>query len=84
VENGDFLRLVNLTIRYGLPRSITQKLRIRDLDFALTMRRVYTFTRYTGQDPEIPQDIDDPFWFGTDEARTPPPREFTFMIGLGF
>jgi TonB-linked SusC/RagA family outer membrane protein len=84
VETGDYLRLVNLTVKYGLPKRITQKMRIRDLDFALTMRRTFTFTRYTGQDPEISQKVDDPFWFGTDKARTPPPREITFMMMLGF
>jgi hypothetical protein len=48
------------------------------------MRRIFTFTYYTGQDPEIPQNIDDPFWFGTDKARTPPPKEYTLSIAVGF
>jgi TonB-linked SusC/RagA family outer membrane protein len=84
VEAGEFLRLVNLTISYKLPRSFTERLRIRSLDLAVTMRRIFTLTRYSGQDPEVPQDIDDPFWFGTDKARTPPPKAFTFSMSLGF
>jgi TonB-linked SusC/RagA family outer membrane protein len=84
VEDGDFLRLVNLTVAYDLPKSVCRKLRIRSLDIAVTMRRVFTFTRYTGQDPEIPQQVEDPFWFGTDKARTPPPKAYTLSIGLGF
>lgn len=84
VEDGDFLRLVNLSVNYSLPDELAKRLRIRSLDIGLTMRRIYTFTRYSGQDPEIPQDIEDPFWFGTDKARTPPPKEFTVNIKFGF
>jgi len=84
VEAGDFMRMINMTLSYGLPKEALQRMRIRKLDFGLTLRRIFTFTRYTGQDPEIPQDIEDPFWFGTDKARTPPPREFTLSMMLGF
>jgi len=41
-------------------------------------------TNYSGQDPEVGQDASDPFWIGVDEARTPPPRIYTFTVGIGF
>ena len=84
VESGDYLRLVNMTLSYKVPKEICRKFRIKTLDLAFTMRRLTTFTRYTGQDPEISSNIDDPFWFGTDNARTPPPKSFTFSMALGF
>jgi len=84
VESGSYLRLINMTFSYGIPKNICQKIRIGSLELALTMRRIVTVTRYTGQDPEVPQDMDDPFWFGTDRARTPPPKEYTLSIALGF
>ncbi len=84
VERGDYLRMVNLTVAYGLPKNICQKFRVRSLDVAVTMRRIFTFTYYTGQDPEISPNIEDPFWFGTDKALTPPPKAFTLSIALGF
>jgi hypothetical protein len=84
VESGDFLRLVNLTFSYNLPKEICRRLRINSLDIAVTMRRIFTLTNYSGQDPEIPQRIEDPFWFGTDKATTPPPKAYTLSIGLGF
>ena len=84
VERGDYLRMVNLTVAYGLPKNICQKFRVRSLDVAVTMRRIFTFTYYTGQDPEISPNIEDPFWFGTDKAKTPPPKAFTLSIALGF
>ncbi len=84
VENGDFLRLLSLSFSYRVPKSICSKLKVQSLDFGISMRRILTFTGYSGQDPEIPQQIDDPFWFGTDKARTPPPQVYAFNVTLGF
>ena len=84
VEDGDFLRLVNMTLNYRIPKAWCRKIRVRSLDFAFTMRKVFTFTSYTGQDPEIPQTMDNPFWFGTDKARTPPPKAYSLSMSLGF
>ncbi len=84
VEKGDFLRFGNMTISYNLPKSICQRMKVQSLDIGLTLRRIMTFTNYSGQDPEIPIQIRDPFWFGTDRATTPPPREFTLSVSLSF
>lgn len=84
VEPGDFMRLVNLTFSYDLPKSVTNALRLRSMDVGFTMRRIFTFTRYSGADPEISPNIEDPFWFGTDRARTPPPRAYTISLSIGF
>jgi TonB-linked SusC/RagA family outer membrane protein len=84
VEDGDFLRLNYLTLSYALPREICQRLNINALDIALTMRKLLTITNYSGQDPEVPQISDDPFWIGADNARTPPSKAFTLSVALGF
>ena len=84
VENGDFFRLNNLTFSYMLPRETCSRIGFKSLDFAITLRKIVTFTYYTGQDPEIPQTGDDPFWFGTDDARTPIPKSYVFSISAGF
>ncbi len=84
VENGDFLRLNSLTFSYALPRDLCSRLRLNSLDLAFTMRKIWTLTNYTGQDPEIPQVGDDPFWFGTDNARTPIPKSYVVSISVGF
>jgi hypothetical protein len=84
VEDGDFLRLVNLTIRYALKSEICRQIHLESLDIAVTMRKILTLTNYSGQDPEISQIGDDPFWFGTDRARTPTPKAFTISLAIGF
>jgi len=84
VENGDFLRLNNLTFSYALDRKLCQRIGLNALELAFTMRKIWTLTNYTGQDPEIPQVGDDPFWFGTDQARTPIPQSYVISFLLGF
>ena len=84
VEDGDFVRLNNLSLRYGLPAKMSRKIHVSSIDLALSMRKILTFTNYSGPNPEIPQDSSDPFWFGTDNARTPPPEAYTLSISIGF
>ncbi|MCK4922644.1 MAG: SusC/RagA family TonB-linked outer membrane protein, partial [Bacteroidales bacterium] len=84
VEDGDFLRLNNLTFSYEIPKNVCKKIGVNTMDFGFTMRKIYTFTNYSGQDPEIPQKGDDPFWFGTDKARTPIPKSYVLSISVGF
>jgi hypothetical protein len=84
VEDGDFLRLNNVSMQYALSKELCKRIGVRSLDIGITMRKLLTVTNYSGQDPEVPQIGDDPFWFGTDQARTPPPRAFTLSVSLAF
>lgn len=83
VEDGTFLRLNNLMMKYTLPRELTNKIGIKKLEVALTMRKIYTWTNYTGLDPEVPRGSD-PFWVGIDEAKTPPPSRITISLMMDF
>jgi len=84
VEPGDFLRLINMKFGYRLRQDLCNKLRVRSLNFAVSARKMFTFTRYSGQDPEVGQDASDPFWVGVDRANTPPPKMLTMSISVGF
>ncbi|MEH6405937.1 MAG: TonB-dependent receptor [Leeuwenhoekiella sp.] len=82
VQNGDFLRIGNITLGYDLAK-------MKD-DFQVTKLRVYasalnvfTFTNYNGMDPEVGYGIsgaDYSFSSGVDLGYYPRPR--TFLIGL--
>ena len=84
VEQGDYLRLINFVVAYQMKPEICRKLRLRRLSFALSGRKLFTWTNYSGQDPEVGQDASDPFWIGEDKANTPPPKMITFSIAAGF
>ncbi|KPK84386.1 MAG: hypothetical protein AMS27_10080 [Bacteroides sp. SM23_62_1] len=84
VEKGDFLRLINVMMAYRLKPEVCQKLNLKRVSFALSGRKLMTFTDYTGQDPEVGQDASDPFWIGVDKANTPPPKIVTLSVSIGF
>ncbi len=84
VEPGDFFRLNNVKLGYRLSKELADRLNVRTMSIALTARKLYTFTQYSGQDPEVGQDASDPFWIGIDRANTPPPKILTFSVMVGF
>ena len=84
VERGDFMRLNNIKVGYMLSKKACNRLGIRKANFALSARKLLTFTNYSGQDPEVGQDASDPYWIGEDNAKTPPPQIVTLSIAVGF
>ena len=84
VETGVFLRLLNVMVGYRLGQETCDKLKLRSLGVSMSARKLLTFTKYSGQDPEVGQDASNPFWIGVDNAKTPPPRMITFTVSVGF
>ncbi len=84
VEKGDYIRLINVMLAYRLKKEWCEKLNLRNVNLALSGRKLLTFTGYSGQDPEVGQDASNPFWIGVDKARTPPPRIATLSVLIGF
>lgn len=84
VERGDYLRLLNLMIGYRFGKKICDKLNVESINVTFSARRLFTITKYSGQDPEVGFDASDPFWIGVDYAQTPPPRIMTLSISIGF
>lgn len=85
VEPGDFLRLNNVSVGYAFRNNnFTRRLNIDVIELSVNFRKLLTFTRYSGQDPEISQRMEDPFWFGTDNGLTPTPRIYSFIFNIRF
>ncbi len=84
IEDGDYLRINNLTIGYDL-MSLFKSQYISQLRIYFTAQNLYTFTKYSGMDPEIgysPNQDDGSTGFssGIDLGFYPTPR--TYMIGV--
>jgi hypothetical protein len=80
VEDGSFLRLRTVTVRYNFTPKTLSKLKVAGLSAYITAENLMTLTRYTGQDPEISVRGSDPFRVATDNSMTPPSK--TITIGL--
>lgn len=53
VEDGSYLRLKNISLGYTLPRRLLRKAGIGSLRIFVSADNVYTFTSYSGPDPEV-------------------------------
>lgn len=84
VEPGDYLRLSNIKLGYRLRQDWCERIGVRSINLAVSARKMWTLTQYSGQDPEVGQNASDPFWIGVDYANTPPPKMFTFSVAVGF
>ncbi|MFT4061240.1 MAG: SusC/RagA family TonB-linked outer membrane protein [Edaphocola sp.] len=83
VEDASFLRFRTLTLRYTVPKASLKRLGFKSLSAYLTAENLYTFTNYTGQDPEVSTSGSSPFKLVTDNSMTPPSRNFTVGMVLG-
>ncbi len=84
VEDGSFLRIQNISFGYTLPSRWTSKAGIETLKFYANLQNVYTFTKYSGYDPEVGSNNQDALMTGIDNARYPSPRIYTFGLNLTF
>ena len=86
IENGNYLKLQNITIGYDF-KKLLPKLPFEQARLFVTAQNIYTFTKYSGMDPEIGSDAGAnsattpyPWATGIDVGYYPSPR--TFLLGL--
>lgn len=53
LEDGSYLRIKNLTLGYTLPSNILKKIHMKNLRVFLSFDNLYTFTKFSGVDPEV-------------------------------
>jgi TonB-linked SusC/RagA family outer membrane protein len=79
VEDGSFVRMKTLTLKYTLPKLFSEKLNINRMDIYITAYDLWTITGYTGQDPEVNLSSS-VYMLAQDKATTPKP----IRVALGF
>jgi len=86
VENGSFLRLKYMTVTYRVPKKFCTTVGVSEIRTSLTANNLLTFTKYSGQDPEITISSSDDviYTVGYDDSRTPRSRELTFVVSVTF
>jgi TonB-dependent starch-binding outer membrane protein SusC len=72
VENASFLKMDNVTLGYNFGK-IAKKC---SLNINAMVQNVFTITKYSGVDPEVPNGMDNSFY--------PRPRIFSLSLGLEF
>ena len=86
IEDGSYLRIKNITLGYTFPKSVLQKAKIENVRIYMNVQNLYTFTKYTGYDPEVGASTQDStgLTFGVDNGRYPSPMTCSFGLNITF
>lgn len=79
LEDGDFLKLQNLSLGYTLPKNIADKLTFNQVRVYVQAQNLFTITNYSGLDPEVYTTT-----LGVDWNGNPQQRSFTFGLNVVF
>lgn len=82
IEDGSYLRLQNLSLGYTLPKAWLSRAGIKNLRVYVQGTNLFTWTKYTGYNPEVNKRSDDALRPGEDYCSYPLSRTVTF--GLNF
>jgi TonB-dependent starch-binding outer membrane protein SusC len=84
IEDGTYLRIQNVSLAYIFPRNLTRKVKIDRLRIYVNGQNLYTFTKYSGYDPEIGAFDQNARKQNIDMGRYPSPRMITFGLDIDF
>jgi hypothetical protein len=84
IEDGSYLRIQTISLGYTLPSTLTKKVKIERLKVYMNINNLYTFTNYSGYDPEIGAFDQNARFQNVDMGRYPLPKIFTFGVDVDF
>lgn len=79
LEDGSYLRVKSVTLGYTLPNAVAGRMHISKLRVFVTGNNLFTFTKYSGMDPEVGTDT-----YGIDLGRYPQARGFIAGLNVNF
>jgi TonB-dependent starch-binding outer membrane protein SusC len=84
IEDGSYLRLQNVSFGYALPAALLQRIKMQRLRVYGSIQNLYTFTKYTGFDPELGSYNQDALLMNVDNGHYPNPRTYTLGLNVEF
>lgn len=84
IEDGSYARIQNVAIGYRVPKKYSSKALINSLRVYFSCQNLYTFTKYSGYDPEVGAFNGSINLTNVDMGHYPNPRSFTFGANVEF
>lgn len=81
VEDGSFVKIKNIQLGYSIPENLSKSLGISQFRIYGQVKNAFTFTDYTGYDPEISSGVLDT---GIDRGSYPQPRIWSMGVNVKF
>ncbi|WP_286862134.1 hypothetical protein [Sphingobacterium sp. UBA7625] len=83
VEDASFVRLKMISLKYALPKKVIERWGLTRCEIFTTVQDVFTWTNYSGQDPEVSLSSNI-YMLSQDNASTPRPRRFALGVNVNF
>ena len=82
VEDGTFVKFQSMTLKYNFDKNLVKKIGMSNLGLSITVYNLYTWTRYTGMNPEVSirNVSSDIYSVGYDKSKSP--ANMNFMLGV--
>jgi TonB-dependent starch-binding outer membrane protein SusC len=84
IEDGSYVRIQNITFGYTFPSAVLSKMKLRNLKIYTSLQNLYTFTKYTGFDPELGSYDQNARLSNVDNGHYPNPRTYTVGVNVEF
>lgn len=86
VEDGSFLRIKYVSLRYTAPKRWADAIRAKAINAYFTVNNLYCFTKYSGTDPEVAVQNFNASLPGVayDRSRTPRSKDWTLGVSVTF
>ena len=91
VEDASYVRIKNIVLSYSFPKKKLKKYYLQGLKLTANVQNAFTFTNYTGYDPEVGSQNGQysmsgqgMLMYGVDSGKVPTPRSFIFGLEATF
>lgn len=83
VEDGSFVRLKSVSLMYNFSDKFCKKINVKGIKMYATGYNLYTWTKYSGQDPDVAPPSR-PDILAVDNNLTPPSKKLMMSINISF
>ncbi len=84
VEDGSYLRVKNVTLGYDFSKKLSKKLFCEGISLYVSLQNIYTFTDYSGYDPEVSRFSNNNLSMGADYGSYPMAKSYEFGARINF
>ncbi|MFT4204205.1 MAG: TonB-dependent receptor [Chitinophagaceae bacterium] len=84
IEDATYYRLKNVSLSYTIPNLVLSALKIKSFVFYVSAQNLFTWTNYTGYDPEVSRNGQSLLTKGVDNAVYPNSKSYQIGISASF
>ena len=84
IQDGSYLRCTKIGVSYNFDPKLISRIKLRSLKIIFSVNNVYTWTKYPGVDPSVNLKLNDPYYAGRDDSRTPIPIMYSLGTTINF